>query len=75
MNKQETIKNQNYKRLVLFICLILTGCGDTSRLKARITGISEICHDGVIYIQLPSGVTVKYNRDGTIMQCLTEQGK
>jgi hypothetical protein len=29
-------------------------------------GYAEVCIDGVIYLQFPSGATVKYNRDGSI---------
>lgn len=32
-------------------------------------GSSETCVDGVKYLQFPSGVTVKYNSNGSIATC------
>ena len=60
------------KRLSILIlgALLLTGCGQFDRAKAKWTGdASETCHDGVIYLQFTSGATVKYNKDGTIATC------
>lgn len=58
------------KNLILIVaCIALTGCGSWGRLSATVTGHSEACIDGVIYLQFASGATVKYNRDGTIATC------
>ena len=60
------------KRLTLIIaCLVaLSGCGAVERSAATFTGGGhESCVDGVIYLQFTSGVTVKYNPDGTIATC------
>lgn len=57
------------KIMVVCACLILVGCGNVSRITANLTGHSEVCVNGVSYLQFPSGVTVKYNRDGTIAKC------
>lgn len=59
-------------RIAIFCFLIslLTGCGWIDRyVVANATGWSEQCVDGVSYLQFPSGVTVKYQADGTIALC------
>ena len=52
--------------VLLFFIFSLYGCGSISRARASFVGYSEVVVDGVVYIQFPSGVTVKYNKDGTI---------
>ena len=49
--------------------LFLGGCGDTNKVIASLTGNSISCVNGVKYIQFPSGVTVMYNQDGTLVKC------
>lgn len=50
--------------------LVLGGCGRFDRWLAGITGDgTEVCVDGVIYLQFTSGVTVKYKQDGSIATC------
>lgn len=56
--------------LIYTICIQLGGCGSCSRSVANITGVSRECVDGVEYLQFPSGVSVAYNPDGSIKQCL-----
>lgn len=51
------------------LALALTGCGAVDRGIAKFTGSSEMCVDGVKYIQFTSGATVKYNTDGSIALC------
>jgi hypothetical protein len=54
----------------IFALLFLTGCGALDRFSAHITGdASEVCHDGVLYLQFTSGASVKYNTDGTMATC------
>ena len=53
--------------LSVFHILLLSGCGRFEKIKANVVGSSEIVVDGVVYLQFPSGVTVKYNRDGSIV--------
>ena len=36
---------------------------------AKLKGKTEQCIDGVIYIQFTSGVSFKYNSDGSIVTC------
>ncbi len=56
--------------LIILVLLILTGCGTVSRMFAGWNGYSEICIDGVSYLQFTSGVSVKYNSvTGHIQQC------
>lgn len=44
--------------------LSLQGCGWVDRKVASLTGdASEVCHDGVVYLQFTSGVSVKYDKD------------
>lgn len=56
------------KLLIVSICLIalFSSCGKFDRMKAGHTGYSEVVVDGVVYIKFTSGVTVKYNTDGSI---------
>jgi hypothetical protein len=58
-------------RLMIAIVLacLLAGCGKAGRLEAKLTGYSERCIDGVVYLQFTSGATVKYNTDGTVTTC------
>ena len=43
----------------------LSGCGKMNQGVARFTGHQDMCIDHVIYMQMPSGVTVKYKADGS----------
>lgn len=47
----------------------LAGCGAWDRSVAQLTGVAESCHDGVVYLQFASGVTVKYTPEGKIATC------
>lgn len=49
--------------------LLLSSCGKVDRWWASWTGNSEVCIDGVTYIQFISGASVKYNTNGTIATC------
>lgn len=51
------------------VAALVGGCGQLERSKAYYLGHSTICVDGVNYIQFTSGVTVKYNKDGTVSVC------
>lgn len=51
------------------LTIILFGSGAFDRMGAGLTGYTTNCVDGVKYLQLPSGVTVKYNQNGTIATC------
>lgn len=42
---------------------MLASCGSMSRSVASFTGHSEVCVDGNVYLQFPSGVTPKIARD------------
>lgn len=43
------------------VLITASGCGQWERTKAKYAGWSEVCVDGVTYLQFPSGVTVKYS--------------
>lgn len=51
------------------LVVLLTGCGAWDRSVAQLTGVAESCHDGVVYLQFTSGVTVKYNQNGGVVAC------
>ena len=51
------------------LTLLLTGCGAWDRTVAQVAGVAESCHDGVVYLQFASGVTVKYNQNGGVVAC------
>ena len=53
----------------LLILFLFTGCGAVSRGCANVKGHDEVCVDGVIYLQFPSGVTPKLNREGKAVTC------
>lgn len=57
------------KIIILFAALSLAGCGAMERTTANWTGYSEICVDGVTYIQFTSGATVKVDRNGKPVPC------
>lgn len=46
--------------------MMLSACGSYSKSVANLKGHSETVIDGVVYLQFPSGVTVKYNKDGSV---------
>jgi len=57
---------------ILFVGLLtlaLAGCGQWERTKANYTGWSEICVDGVTYLQFPSGVAPKVDVNGKPVGC------
>ena len=54
----------------ILLLLGLSGCGKVDRVMAAWTGdATETCQSGVIYLQFTSGVSVKYNKDGSIATC------
>lgn len=59
------------KNVIIAIVAVsmLSGCGWFSREAAKLTGYSKECVDGVMYYQFASGVTVAYNKDGSIKTC------
>ena len=52
-----------------FLLAFTVNQGKFHRAVADRLGSSEICVDGVRYLQFPSGATVKYNKNGTIATC------
>ena len=54
---------------LMIIALLLSGCGRFGRWWAGVSGYSTECVNGVEYLQFVSGVTVKYNSNGTISTC------
>lgn len=64
------------KRIIIGIIVVLAfatplaGCGKLEQVEAHLSGKgSEVCQDGVVYLQFTSGTTVKYTRDGKIATC------
>jgi len=50
--------------------MLFTGCGYIDRGVATVTGGgAEACVDNVIYLQFTSGVSVKYDTNGSIATC------
>ena len=50
-------------KIIFFVLLsvfVLSGCGSEEQTKAKFTGYSKICIEGVYYLQFPSGVSVMY---------------
>ena len=48
---------------VTLIALAMSGCGRSDKWVAGITGSSEMCIDGVSYLQFTSGASVKYDKN------------
>lgn len=57
------------KLLILPVLVALAGCGSIERSTATWTGYSEMCVDGVVYIQFTSGATVKVDPSGKPVAC------
>lgn len=53
----------------VLLLLIFAACGRFERKIADMTGHSEMCIDGVKYIQFTSGASVKYTKEGRIATC------
>lgn len=67
------MKNVIKVALAVGVVLSMSGCGAIDRGMANLTGDgSETCHDGVLYLQFTSGVSVKYNQDGSLATCPKE---
>ena len=62
---------RNLKSIIMVSCLAatLSGCGLVDRKIASFKGVSEMCVDGVVYLQFTSGASVKYNQEGKIVLC------
>lgn len=48
---------------------ILSGCGQVQRGVAVATGYSNVCVNGVNYLQFPSGATVQLDQNGRPVSC------
>lgn len=55
--------------LVFSALLFVSACGEMQRGKAQFSGYSTTCIDGVAYVQLASGASVKYTPDGSVAKC------
>jgi uncharacterized protein YceK len=52
------------------IVILISGCGQIDRNISTLTGKpSEICIDGVVYLQFTSGATLKVNQEGQPVKC------
>jgi uncharacterized protein YceK len=61
------------KKIILAaaVAMILSGCGSVDRFSASLNGHgSEVCQDGVIYLQFTSGTTVKYETNSSVATCV-----
>ncbi|MBI3396536.1 MAG: hypothetical protein HY042_11915 [Spirochaetia bacterium] len=63
--------NLSIQRLLAAALLIavVSSCGLLDRKIAGYRGYSEICIDGVKYLQFTSGASVKYTKEGRIDFC------
>jgi hypothetical protein len=55
--------------IIVLAIYLYSSSGWFKQRVAKYTGYSEICVDGVEYIQFISGASVKYNTNGTISLC------
>lgn len=56
--------------IAIALIMSLSGCGHWSRVTAQITGYSEVCVQGVKYVQFSSGVSVLYDQTGKPLLCV-----
>lgn len=67
------IHREGFMKLIMIMLAMsmcfLSGCGKWNRIVAIWTDYSEICVDGVTYLQFTSGASVKYTDAGTIQKC------
>lgn len=55
---------------VMVVSFCVTGCGAFDRAKSKVTGKpTEVCVDGVTYLQFTSGVAVKVDLSGKPVAC------
>ena len=47
----------------------LSGCGVAHNVDANVTGYSEQCIKGVMYLDVGTGVTPELKPDGTVQTC------
>ena len=58
------------RTVIVLIVLLLVGCGSFDKIGTSITGKpSEVCVDGIAYLQFTSGASVKYTTEGTVALC------
>ena len=57
--------------IVIFLILLYASMqqGKINKAIADMQGNSELCIDGVKYLQFPSGASVKYQTNGSIALC------
>lgn len=55
--------------LATLVTITLTSCGKVDHIIASTTGHSEVCIDGVTYLQFASGATVKRLPSGQVAPC------
>lgn len=55
--------------LVVLAAALYFNSGYFNRQLAVVKGFTRECVDGVVYLQFPSGVTVKYLPNGQIATC------
>ena len=55
--------------IIITLALLTVGCGNCARAAAKWNGYSEICVDGVTYLQFTSGAAVKVGKDGDLVRC------
>jgi hypothetical protein len=68
--KTKGIKMKKFTVLVCVIAGLLSGCGKIDRVTSSFTGKpSEVCVDGVSYLQFTSGATVKLDINGKPVPC------
>lgn len=58
--------------MVILLCTLLTGCGAASVTTAKWRGYSEVCIDGITYLQFSFGATVKVDMNGKPVSCKGE---
>lgn len=56
--------------IVIFVAVLVSGCGAADRFAANITGsASKTCVDGVTYLQFTSGAAMQVDRTGKPVAC------
>lgn len=57
-------------KLIIIMSIFLPGCaGGCQKMKAEISGHTEVCVDGITYMQFPTGTVLKVHEQGLPVGC------
>jgi len=60
---------------IFLLCLVASSCSDNLERYLISTEFKRVCISGVTYLVFQRGVTVQYDRNGSVLKCSTAQEK